>query len=76
MRKTYSFSSIIIGVLVAMLVHASTYNIVLTILALVEVSAVCFVLISLLRNLLNKASDKGDNADQKAIQNCKDKKYR
>ncbi len=74
MRKTYSYSSIIIGVLVALLVYSSTNNIALTILALVGVSVVGFILIRLLENLLYKAADKGADAVQKAIQNRKNNK--
>ncbi len=74
MRRTYSYSSIIIGVLVALLVYASTNNIALTILALVGVSVVGFILIRFLEKLLYKAADKGVDAVQKAIQNRKNNK--
>lgn len=74
MRKTYAYNSIIIGVLVGLLVGASTENIVLAILALLGVSIVGFVVIRLIENLISNLIDKGVDAAGKAYRNHKARK--
>ena len=73
MRKTYSYSSVVIGVLVGLLVYASSENTVLAILAAVGVSVVGFILIRMLEKVLYKAADKAAGAIRKAAEKRQNK---
>ncbi|MBR4428281.1 MAG: hypothetical protein IKS78_02900 [Clostridia bacterium] len=74
MRKTYSYSSVVIGVLVGLLVYASSENTVLAILAAVGVSVVGFILIRMLEKVLYKAADKAADKAAGAIRKAAEKR--
>ena len=78
MRKTYAYNSIIFGVLLGILVYATTESIALTILTGLGVSVVGFFIIRMIENAIHKgvhkAADKISDAyqhrkEQKAIEN-------
>ncbi|MBQ4382425.1 MAG: hypothetical protein II794_06800 [Oscillospiraceae bacterium] len=73
-RKTFAFNSIIIGVLLGLLVWATTENVVLGVVTAVGVSVVGFFLIRFLENLLYKGVDAAADKIGQAIQKKKEEK--
>ena len=67
MRKTYAYNSIIIGVLLAVVVLASTENTVLAVITLLGVSILGFVIIRALENAMYKGADKAAEAIKRKI---------
>ncbi len=74
MRKTYSYSGIIIGFLIGMLAWAKTENIAIGIVVGLVVAVAAFVAIRLLENALYKGADKLTDKAQEVYRNHKDQK--
>ena len=66
MKKTYAYNSVIIGVVLGILVWATTENMVLGILACFAVSVVGFIAIRFLENLVSKGAEKAYDTAKKA----------
>lgn len=74
MRKTYAYNSIIFGVLIGILVWASTENVFLGILACIGISVVGFVLIRIIEKAIYKGTNAAINAATNAYQKHKEQK--
>lgn len=74
MRKTYAYNSVVIGILLGMLVYASTSNVVLAILTCLGVSIVGFVIIRVIENAIDKGIDKAGDAISNAVKKHKENK--
>ena len=74
MRKTYSYSGIIIGFLLGMLVWAKTENIAIGVVVGLISAVAAFILIRVIENALYKGADKLTDKVQQVYQNHKEQK--
>ncbi|MBR4910598.1 MAG: hypothetical protein IKZ47_04680 [Clostridia bacterium] len=74
MRKTYAHNGIFIGILLGFLVYALTESTILGILACIASSAVLFVLIRALENMLYNGAEKAADKIMEAHARRKQKK--
>ena len=62
MRKTFAYSSIMIGVLAGLLVYASTQNVLLGALVLIGIAVFGFIAIRFIEKLIGKGVDSAVDA--------------
>lgn len=74
MRKTYAYNSITIGILIGILVWATTESAVLGILAGLAISVVGFFIIRMFENAVDKGVDKASEKIQEAYHRRQEQK--